>query len=96
MQFHDGGDLTSDDVKFTIERLLDENFESPHKSKVSAVDRIETPGPLTVRLVTKEPFAPLLTFLANARTGTHILSRKSVAAAGDDFGKSLSVPAPTC
>ena len=60
---------------------------SPHKSKVSAVDRIETPGPLTVRLVTKEPFAPLLTFLANARTGTQILSRKSVAAAGDDFGK---------
>ena len=27
VQFHDGGDLTSDDVKFTIERLLDENFE---------------------------------------------------------------------
>ena len=87
VQFHDGDDLTSDDVKFTIERLLDDNFDSPHKSKVSAVDRIETPDPLTVRLVTKQPFAPLLTFLANARTGTQIVSRKSVAAAGDDFGK---------
>ena len=40
-----------------------------------------------MRLITKEPFAPLLTFLGNARTGTQILSRKAVAAAGDDFGK---------
>ena len=29
----------------------------------------------------------MLTFLANARTGTQILSRKAVEAAGDDFGK---------
>ena len=87
VRFHDGSDLTSDDVKFTIERLLDEKFASPNKSKVSAIDRVETPDPLTVRLITKEPFAPLLTFLGNARTGTQILSRKAVAAAGDDFGK---------
>ena len=87
VKFHDGSPLTSDDVKFTVERLLDDKFASPNKSKVSAVDRIEVPDSMTARFITKEPFAPLLTFLANARTGTQILSRKAVGAAADDFGK---------
>ena len=79
--------MTSDDVKFTLERLLDDKFASPNKSKVSGLSAIEVPDATTVRLVTKEAFAPLLTFLANARTGTQVLSRKAVGAAGDDFGK---------
>ena len=87
VKFHDGSELTSDDVKFTIERLLDEKFASPNRSKVSGISAIEVPDPLTVKLVTKEAFAPLLTFLSNARTGTQILSRKATTAAGDDFGK---------
>src|SRR6266446_9041234 len=80
VRFHDGNLLAADDVKFTLERLLDEKFGSANKSKVSALERIEVPDPSTVRLVTKEPFAPLLTFLANARTGTQVLSRSAVAA----------------
>lgn len=88
VKFHDGSELTSDDVKFTFERVLDDKFASPNKSKLSALSRIDVPDPLTVRLITKEPFAPLLTFLSNARTGTQILSRKAVTAAGDEaFGK---------
>ncbi|MEZ5843642.1 MAG: ABC transporter substrate-binding protein [Hyphomicrobiaceae bacterium] len=87
VKFHDGSDFTADDVKFTLERLLDGKFASPNKSKVSALSAIEVPDPFTVRLTTKEAFAPLLTFLANARTGTQIVSRKAVAAAGDGFVK---------
>ncbi len=87
VKFHDGSEMTSDDVKFTLERLLDDKFASPNKSKVSGVSAIEVPDATTVRLVTKDPFAPLLTFLANARTGTQVLSRKAVGSAGDDFGK---------
>jgi peptide/nickel transport system substrate-binding protein len=87
VKFHDGSTMTADDVKFTLERVLDEKFASPNRSKVSAIDKIEIINPTTLRIVTKEPFAPLLTFLANARTGTQILSRAAVKAAGDDFGK---------
>jgi peptide/nickel transport system substrate-binding protein len=87
VKFHDGSDLTSDDVKFTLERLLDEKFASPHRSKVAAIGSVQVPDRLTFRITTKEAFAPLLTFLVNARTGTQILSRKAVTAAGDDFGK---------
>ena len=87
VKFQDGSELTSDDVKFTLERLLDDKFASPNKSKVSLLSKIDVPDALTVRLTTKEAFAPLLTFLANARTGTQIVPRKAVTAAGDDFGK---------
>lgn len=88
VKFQDGSNCTTDDVKFTLERLLDEKFASPNRSKVSAIDKIEIIDPLTIRLSTKEAFAPLLTFLANARTGTQILPRAAVMAAqGDDFGK---------
>jgi peptide/nickel transport system substrate-binding protein len=87
VKFHDGSDMTSDDVKFTLERVLDEKTNSPNRSKVSALTRIDVPDAHTVRLVTKEPFAPLLTFLSNARTGTQIVPRKGVTAAGDEFGK---------
>ena len=87
VKFHDGSEMTADDVKFTLERLLDDKFASPNKSKVSGLSAIEVPDASTVRLVTKEAFAPLLTFLSNARTGTQVLSRKATSAAGDDFGK---------
>lgn len=87
IKFHDGASCTTDDVKFSLERILDEKFASPNRSKVSAIDKIEIVDPLTLRIHTKEPFAPLLTFLANARTGTQILPRLAVQAAGDNFGK---------
>ena len=88
VKFQDGSALTSDDVKFTLERILDTKFASPNRSKVVAIDKIEIVDPLSVRIATKEPFAPLLTFLANARTGTQILPRAAVKALGDDaFGR---------
>jgi peptide/nickel transport system substrate-binding protein len=85
--FHDGSPMTADDVKFSFERVLDEKSASPNRSKLMAVNAIETPDPLTVRLRTSAPFAPLLTFLSNARTGTQIVSRKAVMADPAGFGR---------
>ncbi|ONG52582.1 hypothetical protein BKE38_14295 [Pseudoroseomonas deserti] len=87
VKFHDGSVLTSDDVKFTLERLLDEATKSPNRSKVSAISQIDLPDAQTVRLRTSAPFAPLLTFLSNARTGTQILPRKAFMADPAGFGR---------
>ncbi|WP_431285683.1 ABC transporter substrate-binding protein [Humitalea sp. 24SJ18S-53] len=87
VKFHDGSTLTSDDVKFTLERLMDEATRSPNRSKVMAISSIEVPDALTVRLKTAEPFAPLLTFLSNARTGTQIVPRRAVTADPQGFGR---------
>jgi peptide/nickel transport system substrate-binding protein len=85
--FHDGSILTADDVKFTLERLLDAKTNSPNRSKVTAISAIEIPDPLTVRIRTAAPFAPLLTFLCNARTGTQIVPRAAVTADPAGFGR---------
>jgi peptide/nickel transport system substrate-binding protein len=88
VKFHDGSEMTADDVKFTIERLQDEKYASPNKGKVSEVKEVRVVDPLTVQIVTNKAFAPLLAFLTNARTGTQIVPRKVVQAVGDDaFGK---------
>jgi len=88
VKFHDGSALTADDVKFSIERVLDKSFASPNQGKVAAVEKVEVIDDLTVRIHTAKPFAPLLTFLTNARTGTQIVSRKAVEKAGvEGFGK---------
>ncbi len=58
--FHNGDPLTSADVKFTFERILDP--DSPYieaKGYFATFDRIETPDDATIRIITKEP-DPLL------------------------------------
>ena len=67
VKFHDGSILTAEDVKFSLERILDPQFASPNRSKMAEIDRIEILDPLTLRIYTKRPFAPLLTFLTNTR-----------------------------
>lgn len=88
VKFHDGNEMTAEDVKFSIERLMDEKLASPNRGKVTAIASINIVDPYTVRIVTRTPFAPLLNYLTNTRTGTQIVSRKAVQSLGDEaFGK---------
>ena len=59
VKFHNGDPLTSTDVKFTYERSYDPNAKVITKSVLNTIERIETPDPLTVVIVTKKP-DPLL------------------------------------
>lgn len=84
VRFHDGSEMTSEDVKFTLERLLDEDFGSPHRSKFEVITDIRTPDAHTVEIETAEPFAPLLSYLTNTRTGSQIVPKAVVEAVGSD------------
>jgi hypothetical protein len=53
-----------DDVKFTYERILDPKVGSGGRGYLSAIETIEVPDPLTVRIVTKQPSASLLAGMA--------------------------------
>jgi peptide/nickel transport system substrate-binding protein len=57
--FHDGSKLTSEDVKFTFEHILDPQYRSEATGYFAVLDKIEAPDPGTVRLKTKAP-DPLL------------------------------------
>ena len=54
VKFHDGQELTSADVKFTFDRLIE---KSPGKADFLTVDKIEPIGKYAIKFVTKEPFA---------------------------------------
>ena len=86
--FHDGEKLDSAAVKTSLERHQTMQG-STRRGEISAIDRIETPDPLTVRLLLKSPSSPLVVQFAD-RSGM-IMSPKALAALGNDFGK-----APVC
>ena len=81
--FHDGEVMNGEAVKFSLERHL--NFPSSfRKPELAAIDKIEVADPLTVRLLLKNPFSPLIAQLSD-RAGM-IVSPKAATSSGDKFG----------
>lgn len=66
VKFHDGMELTSEDVKFTLERVLDPATRSPGRSFIDQIARVEAPDRYTVRVTLSLPLASLLSGLASA------------------------------
>ncbi len=83
VKFHDGEPLDAEAAKYSLERHLTMpgSFRKP---EIAAVDRVETVDPLTIRLVLKTPFAPLIAQLTD-RAGM-MVSPKAAKAEGDKFG----------
>ena len=78
--FHDGSPVTSEDVKFTFDRLL-ENVEFQHSTSfVDLLASVEAPDATTVIFTCSKP-APLFNLLL----GEHILSKKSADENGENF-----------
>ena len=65
VQWHHGRELTSQDVRYSLERLRDPQTASPWRGIWEIVDRVQTPDAYTVRIVTRRPFAPLVAYLAS-------------------------------
>lgn len=55
IKFHDGSELTADDVKFSIERVLDPELSSPHYSQLSSIETVRVIDPYTLEIETKVP-----------------------------------------
>jgi peptide/nickel transport system substrate-binding protein len=83
VKFHDGEPMNAEAVKFSLERHLTMQG-SFRKPELAAVEKIEAVDPLTVRLLLKTPFSPLIAQLSD-RAGM-IVSPKAAQAAGDKFG----------
>ncbi|WP_426954839.1 ABC transporter substrate-binding protein [Muricoccus radiodurans] len=65
IRFHNGEEVTADDVKWTIEQIAGERSTAYMRAQFQLVERVETPDRYTVRLVTKEPLAIVPSWFAN-------------------------------
>jgi peptide/nickel transport system substrate-binding protein len=69
VHFHDGRAMTSADVKWTLDSLLDGTVRSAKTSAYRYVDRVEAPDEFTVTIRLKEPYAALLWNLSDGAMG---------------------------
>jgi peptide/nickel transport system substrate-binding protein len=89
VKFHNGEELTAEDVKFSLERYRGAASKSL-KDRVGNVE-IHDPHRLTIRL--KEPWPDFLTFYAGASGAGWIVPKKYVEQVGDEGFKKAPVGA---
>ena len=81
VRFHDGTEMTSADVVYTINRILDPKTASPGRSYIDVIDTVTAPDKYTVRLGLKYPLASLLSGLASGNAS--IVEQAAVQRSGD-------------
>jgi peptide/nickel transport system substrate-binding protein len=84
-KFHNGEPLTSADVKFTFERILNPNTKAVARAFFADLERVEAPDPRTVVMHLKQPNVALLIYMAHPNAS--VVSEKVAGAAGDDLSR---------
>ncbi|SDI54189.1 ABC transporter substrate-binding protein [Natribacillus halophilus] len=69
VNFHNGEELTADDVVATFDRVLDEDFASEALVLFEMIEDVEALDDYTVQFTTEFPFAPLDSHLAHNAAG---------------------------
>jgi len=65
VKFHNGRAMTSADVKFSLERIMDPKTNSPWLSQLAPIASIETPDAQTVIFHMKQAYGPFLSTLTS-------------------------------
>src|SRR5260370_10124069 len=83
VKFHDGEPFDAEAAKFSLDRplTLPTSFRKP---ELASLDHVEIVDPLTIKLVLKTPYSPLLAQLTD-RAGM-MISPKAAKEEGDKFG----------
>lgn len=69
VKFHNGGQLTSRDVKWTLDSMMNGSLVTAKASTFKFVDKVETPDDFTVVIKLKEPYATLLWNVSDGAIG---------------------------
>ncbi|MGQ0568659.1 MAG: ABC transporter substrate-binding protein [Armatimonadota bacterium] len=85
VRFHDGAPLDAAAVKFSLDRIRSPETRSPAAGQLTLVDRIDVVDQYTLRVVMREPFAPILDSLTDVNLSP--VSPAAVAKYGPDFGQ---------
>ncbi len=86
VQWHRGyGEVTSDDVAFTIARMRDPKTGSAYGSNYREVESVEVPDRYTITILLTKPNPFFYAFALMPRFGGYIQPRKAVEELGDAF-----------
>ena len=85
VKFHDGSDLTVEDVKFTLDRValeggMGDGVTSPRQGLIGPVEKVDILDEDTVRITLKEPWPILMAMLPNQQ----MVSKAYVERVGND------------
>src|SRR6266481_8057987 len=83
VKFHDGEPLDAAAAKYSLDRHLTLKG-SYRRPDLGSVDKVEVVDPMTIKLILKEPFSPLLAQLTDR--ADMMVSPKAAEAAADKFG----------
>lgn len=78
VKWHDGQELTADDVLFTYQKIIDPQIVTPYSSNFERVEKVEKIDPYGIRVVYKEPFAPGLESWTMGVLPKHLLEGKDL------------------
>src|SRR3989442_4191038 len=86
VKFHNGDEMTSEDVKFSLQRAMSKRSTTGYAGPLRAlIVDIETPAPDRVVVVTKDPTLIIPTYLSRSlSTEGIVLPKKYIEANGDD------------
>lgn len=76
VQFHTGGEMTAEDVKFSWERTMEMGV-SPEASRLDVVESTEVVDDYTFRVTLSDPFAPFMTTVVTRPIAT-VVSKEAV------------------
>src|SRR5512143_3062971 len=65
IKFQNGDAFSADDVKYSIDRILDKSYASPQNQNFNAIKEVKVVDPATVRIITTNPYPVLLAQLVN-------------------------------
>ena len=85
VKFHNGRELTAEDIKYSIDRVLDPATQSPGAGFFGSIASIEVPDPHTIVFKLSRPDATFLHVMAI--NFAHAVPKEEVAKYGADFGK---------
>jgi peptide/nickel transport system substrate-binding protein len=81
VKFHNGQELTAEDVKYTFETMLDEDFGAPLRAFYTPIQEIDVIDDYTVQFTLDSVYGPFLSYMDMG-----IVPRSVAEEMGEDFG----------
>jgi peptide/nickel transport system substrate-binding protein len=75
VKFHDGQELTAEDIRYTFTSILDPATASPYRPIYGVIDRVTVLGPYEIEFHLSTPHAPFLVNLVRGIVPAHLAAR---------------------